>query len=370
VRSLVVTTWFPDAENPSRTPFCFEHASAAKAAGVDVSVIHVMLRTVGSERTENYRGISVTQLPLVLHDPRAWLKVIRTVRRQLAIADVLHTMAFSSVLVAALPWLLRRRPWVHTEHWNGVTSPESVAGWWRRASFVRHVLRLPHHVTAVTCALAASMTPFTRRQSVSVLPCVVRTPPALIPFPGPDPLRLVGVGLLIPRKEPLLAVETIGWLRDKDIDVQYDWVGSGPLAEQVQRRVHDLALVDNVRLLGSVDPGEVQPLIAQAHMFFVPSRQENFFTAVAESIAAGRPAVVPRSGGFVDYCRPENSELVDGWRTEDLGAAILRMRTRLTRLAPREISRTIDDEFSVARVGELILTAYARAAERQSRGSD
>jgi glycosyltransferase involved in cell wall biosynthesis len=274
-------------------------------------------------------------------------------------------MAFSSVLVAATPWLLRRRPWVHTEHWNGVTEPRSVGRSWQLLSFLRHVLRLPHVVTGVTQELAQELDRFSRAGATRVVPCVVPTPEAIAPYPPTAPLRLVGVGLVNERKNPLLAVQTIAWLRDRGEDVCYRWIGDGPLTHDARQLVEDLDLTDQVEFCGAVHPSQVQQFIAAAHMFFVPSSQENFFTAVAESIAAGRPAVAPRSGGFVEYCTPENSEIVDSFDREVLGRSILRARSRFRGTSPSAVAATVTEQFSPDHVANLFLTTYADAGQRE-----
>ncbi len=166
-------------------------------------------------RQETYDGLTVHRLGLQPRSPRSWLTTTRFLRRQLSNVDVLHTMAFSSILVAAGAWLGRRRWWVHTEHWNGVVDPASVGPWWVRLAFLRHALRLPHRVTGVTAELAAAMAPFARPQAVCVVPCVVETDAELAPYPPPTPLRIVGVGHLIARKDPLTALDTIRWLVDQ-----------------------------------------------------------------------------------------------------------------------------------------------------------
>lgn len=364
-RSLVVTTWFPDALHPSRTPFCLAHVHALQTAGIEVEVVHVQLGVSIPPLDEVYEGVPIVRVAARLTEPRSLFAAVGVIRRRLLRADVLHTMAFSSILVAALPWMLRRRPWVHTEHWNGVINPHAVGGWWRRLAFLRHALRLPHAVTAVTAQLANEMTHYSRPHATTVVPCVVHQPPTFVPYPPPAPLRLVGVGLVNERKNPLLAVETIAWLRDHGVEVSYQWIGDGPLAPEVRRAVEILDLRNHVTFSGTVDPTRVQRVIETAHMFFVPSAQENFFTALAESIAVGRPVVAPRSGGFTEYCSPENSELVSSWEVPDLGAAIVRAWERFRGTRPEDIASTVAHRFSPETVGEQFLAVYSDVLERR-----
>lgn len=357
-RSLVVTTWFPDRLNPSRTPFCLAHVHALLEAGVEVTVVHVQLGAAGPPVVEDYDGVRVERIGLRVSRPPSWLATTRIVRRGLATADVLHTMAFSSLLVALGAWLTRRRPWIHTEHWNGVVNPRSVAGWWPRLAFLRRLLALPHLVTGVTGGLAEEMARFARPDGVRVVPCVVEPPARLVPFPSSPPLRLVAVGLLNERKDPLTAVDTVVWLAEQGVDVHLEWVGDGPLLEVARDRAASRGVGDRVSFVGAVPPSSVPARLSAAHVFFVPSTQENFFTAAAEAIVAGRTAVLLRSGGFVEYCTPDNSVLVDRGTPEDLGRAIISAGNRIPYLTPRSVASTIGDRFSSATVGQRFAELY------------
>jgi glycosyltransferase involved in cell wall biosynthesis len=363
VRSLVVTTWFPDAAAPSRTPFCLEHVRAIQSAGHDVHVIHV---AIGSPRravhTETYEGVQVTRTGLDAKNPLSWLTVTRLIARHLRTSDILHTMAFSSVLVAACARTVAPRPWLHTEHWNGVTAPRSVGGPWRFLSLLRHVLRLPQRVTGVTPQLASAMSNFARDGATTVVPCVVQSPRAISPFPKRPPLAIVGVGLLIDRKDPFLAIDTMHWLTEQGADLQYTWIGDGPLRERAISRVEEIGLADRIHFPGAVPPDRVLEYLEDAHLFFVPSRQENFFTAVAEAIVAGRPAVAPLSGGFDSYCDESNSVLVTSWDAHELGHAILEAADRFADTPPAIVAASLGDRFSRESVGKQFDKLYSELA--------
>lgn len=357
-RTLVVTTWFPDSEAPSRTPFCLEHALAVQSSGRAVEVVHVALGRHVEPRREVYAGLVVHRLGLRPPSVRSWLRMTLYLRRLLATADVLHTMAFSSILVAAPAWFTRHRCWVHTEHWNGVTDPASVGRWWGRLSFLRYALRLPHRVTGVTAQLSRAMEPFARLGAVRTVPCVVEADAHLEQFPPAAPLRVVGVGHLIARKDPLAAIETIRWLVDRGVELHYVWVGDGPLRGDVQARVDALDLQEVVRLVGAVRPDEVRNYVRDAHLFFVPSRQENFFTAAAEAIASGRPAVIPAVGGVTDYCNDTNSVLVETRSAESFGEAILAIATTLRSTSPVDVAATVKSRFSRDAIGDMFARIY------------
>lgn len=368
MRSLVVTAWFPDAETPSRTPFIVEHCWALQEAGHDVAVVHVNIgRRAHTTEQEVYQRIPVTRVWLDVTDPRSYAHVTRVLSAGLRGADVLHTMAFSAVLVSAPAWAVRRLPWVHTEHWNGVVNPASVNPLWQRLAWLRHALRLPHVVTGVTAELCTEMARFSRPGATHVVPCVVENPHPAAEFPASPPLRLVGVGALIDRKRPVLALETVAELVRRGVDVHYTLVGKGPLMESLPQTARELGIEDRVELTGAVPPAEIAQRLSDAHIFFLPSAQENFFTAVAEAIAAGRPAAVPLSGGFDDYCTPENSVLTHSWDVPVLADAIETARDRFREADPAAIAATVRSRFSRAEIGAQFSRLY-RAVTRDASG--
>jgi glycosyltransferase involved in cell wall biosynthesis len=341
-----------------------------------VRVIHVRLSAsrdthpgAGAPEAEVWDGLEVFR---VQGSPRRPWELVRSVSvlvRGLRWADVLHTMAFSSVLAAMVPWLLRRPgggavPWVHTEHWTGALDPGSVSPLWNRLSWLRHVYRLPHQVTGVGTALADAMRPFARSGAVSVVPCVVRSPESVVDAEFGFPLKLVAVGAVIGRKRPVAVVETVKWLRRQGHDVELVWVGDGPLRADCESLVRDSGLEGAVRFVGAVAPQEVAGYLGNADLFVLPSEHETFFASAAEAIGAGRAVVISRLDGLGDFLSEDNSILVDGADPDVLGGAVLQARDRFRQVPAESIAAPIRAAYSVEAVGSLFETVYGRAIVR------
>jgi glycosyltransferase involved in cell wall biosynthesis len=372
MKILVIATWYPHDENPAEAPFNADHVDAIRRRGHEVRVLHVRLGSglaMPSRKSGVWEGTPVRRILADPAQPRTLLRALRTLHREMAWADVIHTMAFSSVLVAAPAWALRavtgRGPaWVHTEHWNGVVNPRSVSPLWAKLSRLRAVLRLPHVVTGVTGQLAAEMQKFARPHAAMTIPCVVKGPANVTAAPFGPVLRLVAVGGLIARKRPQEAIEAIAWLRDRGTDASLTWVGDGPLRKECQEMTGRLGLTDRVRLVGSVRPAEVAGYLSDADLFFLPTAQENFFTSAAEALAAGRAVVATRVGGFSDYANEANSRLVDDTAPEALGQAILDAHAAFKDVPAEVIADPIRARFSPVAVGELFDGAYVTALAR------
>ena len=372
MKILVIATWYPHEENPAEAPFNAEHVEAIRGQGHEVRVLHVRLGTgqaMPQSRNGSWDGIPVLRIAADPKRPATLLTSQRTIWRELGWADIVHTMAFSSILATLPVWALgklggRSRPWVHTEHWNGVVNPASVSPAWQKLAWLRRVLVFPHVVTGVTGQLAAQMQVFARPDAARVVPCVVKGPGTVTDSDFSGPLRLVAVGGLIARKRPLPAIETIAWLREQGVQARLTWVGEGPQRRECEELIAKLGLADNVTLVGAVRPDEVAGYLSEANLFFLPTGQENFFTSAAEALAAGRAVVATRVGGFSDYADNTNSRLVDDVTPESLGLAVIEAAEAFRDVPAVELSTPIRNRFSPSAVGALMDDAYAAALSR------
>ncbi len=359
-----MTTWFPTSVAPSSGAFVVKDALALASLGHDVDVVHLVPphQDDGTRRLV-HEGLRVVRVPMSTTDPRQILAASRAVRPLLAAADLVHTMAISSLL----PFAVRRpaAPWVHTEHWSGLTSPENLPTTWQRLlPAVRRLLARPDVATAVCDFLAAPLREVRGGRPTEVVPCIVETP---VPVPARpvrgDRLRLVDVGGLIDRKDPVLAVETVAELARRGVAADLALVGEGDLREAVLRRADELGVSDQVRLTGVVPRSGVLAELAAGDLFFGPTRGDNFFVSAAEAIVSGRPVVVGATGGQGEYIDPRVGELVARQDAADYADAIERVDVATRGLTAEEISATLGDRFSVPQVAAGYARAYAIAQE-------
>jgi glycosyltransferase involved in cell wall biosynthesis len=355
VRILVFTTWFPDAAAPATAPFNLNHVRAI-ASRHDVRVIHVRLGGNGPVVAEDFGGVHVTRIPLSPRRPGSFATVARHTLKALRSADVLHTMAFTSAAVAAPLHALRRVPWVHTEHWSGLAEPATVSRLWAAFAWMRYVLKFPSAVTAVSSAQADQLRPFTRHGAVSVVPNVVQAhgAPAARTGAADGVTRLVGVGGLIERKRPRLAVDAVGLLRAGGLDASLTWVGDGPLRAELEA-----AADGNLTVTGLVAPERVEEELRRADVFILPTSHETFCVSAAEAVAAGLPAVVTDLPAVRDFLTPENSVLVSGSTAADFAAGVREALDRFAEVPSARIAATIGDNLGPGAVADAFDTIYA-----------
>lgn len=102
------------------------------------------------------------------------------------------------------------------------------------------------------------------------------------------------LGQFIDRKNPLLLIDAVARL-PRDLSLVCLFVGSGPLAGEMEARIAAAGLQARCRLLPfQVD---VTPLLAACDVLALPSRQESFGLVLVEAAMAGRPSIACRSEG-------------------------------------------------------------------------
>ena len=105
-----------------------------------------------------------------------------------------------------------------------------------------------------------------------------------------DEYIIISVGRLAVQKNPFFALNVIKEIIKKDSNIEYWWVGDGPLQEQVKEYVNKLEIGNWVRFLGSRT--DVCDLYQAADCFFMPSIFEGLGIICIEAQAMGLSCVI------------------------------------------------------------------------------
>jgi len=288
----------------------------------------------------------------------------RAIVRQLAReADVVHTHA----LPGLLPFLVGRpgggAPWVHTEHWSGVTSPATLTPVERmlRGVLMRKLAE-PDAVIA-QCERLAGTIARVRTGRVDLVPCIVDDPERVVAPPrDPGLLRLVGVGGLVARKGPLVALGAVKELLARGTAAELTWVGDGPLRSEMLARAEDLGIPDRLRLTGTLSPAGVSAQLDAADVFVLPTLGDNFCVVVAEALVHGRPIVSGSDTGAVDYSDARVSEFVAEHTPSAFADAIRRVAVKTEELSAHDIAGTVRGAFSSQLVARRLTEVYRAVA--------
>lgn len=179
---------------------------------------------------------------------------------------------------------------------------------------------------------------------------------------------VVGVGALVPQKDPLTFVRAMAVVRRARPDVQALWVGDGELREEVEHEIARLQLGDTLHLPGFRT--DVDELMSAGDVFAMSSVFEGLPLVVMDAFALGVPVVATAGSGI--------PELVDDGATgllvpvgdaDALGTALARvLDDRALAAALRAAALVRVREYSIERTAERTLMVYERVLGRDRDG--
>ncbi|RPF25942.1 glycosyltransferase family 4 protein [Georgenia muralis] len=190
-----------------------------------------------------------------------------------------------------------------------------------------------------------------------------------------DPLAVVVVGRLSPKKGVDLAVEAVARLRATGLPVTLDLYGSvfpgyEWFEDQLRRRVARPDLAGAVRLHGYVHP--TRAALEAADVVLVPSRAETFGNSAVEAMLAARPVVAARVQGLAEVLAdaPRTGLLVEPGSADALAEGLRAVAADPARA--REQGRRARayalEHFSLRRYGEALTALLDAGAGTGRRG--
>lgn len=115
----------------------------------------------------------------------------------------------------------------------------------------------------------------------------------LLARPGESPPKLLMVARLSHWKDQPTVLRALSGLTD--LEWQLEFVGDGPLRDELEELTENLGLTSRVRFLGY--RSDVPELMADAQLFLLISKWEGFPRSILEAMRAGLPVVASDVGG-------------------------------------------------------------------------
>ena len=149
--------------------------------------------------------------------------------------------------------------------------------------------------------------------------------------PGPKDAARAGLGLgagalvlvvghLIPRKDPLLALEA--FRRGAPPDARLVFLGRGELEAELRAAIVRDGLADRVELRGEVDPEQLADWYRAADLLLLTSRREGRPNVVLEALASGLPVVATRAGGTAELLADTPEGLASDAAPEEIAGRV------------------------------------------------
>ena len=119
---------------------------------------------------------------------------------------------------------------------------------------------------------------------------------------GQEPVRILWVGRLIDLKKPQHTIEIAKRLKVAGYNFDISIIGTGNLAEDLQKEIECNQLTQNVKLLGSMKPEEVRTHMEKADIFlFTSNFQEGWGAVLNEAMNSACAIVASHAIGAVPF---------------------------------------------------------------------
>lgn len=169
---------------------------------------------------------------------------------------------------------------------------------------------------------------------------------------------------LHPRKRVLTFAQVARQLAGEGVPARFVVVGpDGGERHALERFIEEHDLHGSLSYEGPVAPEAAAARLAKADVFVLPSVDEPYPMALLEALAMGIPSVATTSCGIADVLRDTGAADVVEPDVESLTVAVRRLAQ--SREARRQLgslaSRVAHEHFSIARVGETLISCYTGA---------
>lgn len=112
-----------------------------------------------------------------------------------------------------------------------------------------------------------------------------------------EKVRVIYSGRLIPLKAVDVAISAIYRMKNRS-RIEFSIIGKGFLRKELQRKVSELGMEEQVTFEGELPRGQVLKCLKEADIFLFPSLKEGGTWALMEAMAAGLPCVCVNTSGM------------------------------------------------------------------------
>lgn len=171
--------------------------------------------------------------------------------------------------------------------------------------------------------------------------------------------RIIQVGRFYPQKGHDTSLQAFAQLLKLQPSCRLQLVGDGPLLEQMHERASALGIRERVEFLGA--RSDVAELLAQAHVYWMPSRWEGLPLACLEAMATGLPVIASNVGAIPAVIADDVGHLIEPDRPAqlaDLTARVLQDYAAACSMG-RRAARKVADHYTIDNTARGYLNAYS-----------
>ena len=313
--------------------------------------VTVLTQTSAGPRDEEQEGVRLIDLGpgKGAWVPFRWIAAVKALEKSERHPDLCHATTWRT----SIPPLACGIPYVTTFHGREFMRAGGAAGMALTA-----VMRRARLLVAVSHYSASLLRPKMARAHIDPARLVVAwngcttTPlPRVAARPG-DPLRIMTLCRLEPRKNLLAAVQAVEQVIARGHAVEYIICGRGPDQAAIAQHIARSPASASIRMAGYVSDEDARALHARSDIFLHPQIAlddgrdfEGFGLAVADAMRAGCVAIVGREGGSAELVTQGKSGfIVNGREPDEIARIIIGLATddaRLSALSAASVERSM-----------------------------
>lgn len=318
---LILAENYPDKEWPLLGIFEFDQAKALQNLGHKVIFVSIDMRSIRRRRkwgtTEFVKeGIKVYSLSIPLGRLPWWvLHIIGTlgllylynkIIKNNGSPDIIHS---HFAMLSAIASIIRKKysiPLVITEHSSDVAVNDI-------SNRTLHVCNIAYKnadkIISVSTHLSQKIKQHFGVESTIISNIVDTSLFKYIQKKEKNNFIFISVGSLIYGKGHDLLIEAFHDAAFNK-EVSLNIIGEGVLHTQLQSKIDNLKLNDQIKLLGLLNRSEIAKQMQMSDAFVLASRAETFGVVYIEALASGLPVIATACGGPEDFVEEQNGLLI------------------------------------------------------------
>lgn len=320
---LFIVDGYPTKRNYANI-FIKNQATAIKAAGYDVAVLIIDIRSIRRIRRFGFYKESSCVIPVYrvsfpwgpfFHNTKQ--KIVNflacwaynKVQADFGCPDILHAHFGEMGIAGAKIKNKYNVPLVITEHGSYMLLGNTNVQ--RKLNVINEAYKQCDSLIAVGTNLAKIIRAF-GFEKVSVIPNFI--PPIFYNYSRKvnekKKKQFISVGNLLPNKRFDLTISAFSRICKVVKDISLVIVGTGPLYKDLQRLVHEKKIEDKVFFHGFIPNEKLPEFYKNSSCFVLLSEYETFGVAYAEALACGIPVIATKCGGPEDIVNSHNGLLI------------------------------------------------------------
>ena len=366
---LIVSNGYPSKRYPLNGIFAYDQAKALAAAGVNVAMACVDLRSIRRTRKWGYEnfvrdGINIycINIPIGIVPKRllafigrcAFKMLYRKVEEEVWRPNIIHAHFYTSACFASDAAVKSDIPLIITEH-SSILLKKAIP------SSIRRIISKTYPQATKLIAVSQSLSKRIEAEfgvSAQVIPNIVQTDLFEYVPSYSHALNYISVGNLIKRKGMDILIKAFVKLLDLTPKARLTIIGNGPMRSELKALVAKLELAEYVTFTGRLSRPDIAQYFAKSDFFVLSSRSETFGVVYIEAMATGLPVIATRCGGPEDFIDDTCGVLVPVDDVDALASAMYKMSE--TEYDREYIANQAKQLFSPNKIASDILELYKK----------